>query len=312
MKMDPEGKGGVSSYESKMYSADSKSVAPKVAGGPYFYNPVTGSSTAAATPARLNTANDMGDDWYTANSTANSAKTSPTASPLQNNNFRQYDSNPVGNSNNGLGGFLGSLLRSYGNQNNPGEFNNMNNGYNYSQSEDENYDNEPPLLEELGVNFEHIWKKTQAVMYPTKQIERNILEDTDLAGPLFFCLLLGSCLLLAGKVQFGYIYGFSVFGCLGLMLIVNLLHPTGVDFWTTCSALGYCLIPVIVLAAISILLNLQGPLGLILSIISITWATRAATSLLDAKLELTANGQYWLVAYPVMLLYSCFVLITIF
>ena len=42
------------------------------------------------------------------------------------------------------------------------------NGYNYSRSEDENYDNEPPLLEELGVNFEHIWKKTQAVMYPTK------------------------------------------------------------------------------------------------------------------------------------------------
>ena len=105
--MDPEGKGSSSSYDSKMYSADSKSAAPKVAGTvPYFYNPVTGTSTAA-TPARLNTANDMGDDWYTANSTATSAKTSPTSSPLHNNTFRQYDSNSVGNSNNGIGSFFG-------------------------------------------------------------------------------------------------------------------------------------------------------------------------------------------------------------
>lgn len=66
----------------------------------------------------------------------------------------------------------GSLLRSYGNQGNnqQGDLNTNTNGYNYSQTEDENYDNEPPLLEELGVNFEHIWKKTQAVMYPTKVI----------------------------------------------------------------------------------------------------------------------------------------------
>ena len=39
---------------------------------------------------------------------------------------------------------------------------------------------------------------------------------------------------------------------------------------------------------------------------------RLFDSLLDARLDLTNVGQYWLVAYPIMLFYSCFVLITIF
>jgi hypothetical protein len=96
------------------------------------------------------------------------------------------------------------------------------------------YDNEPPLLEELGIRFDHIWSKTQAVVNPTKKLRDDIFEDADLAGPLFFCLILGSCLLLAGKVHFGYIYGFSMFGCLGMHMIVNLLHTKVtkcVGFW---------------------------------------------------------------------------------
>jgi hypothetical protein len=77
----------------------------------------------------------------------------------------------------------------------------------YPDSSLESYDDEPPLLEELGIHFDHILMKTQAVMYPTKQLSEHILDDTDLAGPLCFCLLLGACLLLSGKVHFGYIYG---------------------------------------------------------------------------------------------------------
>jgi hypothetical protein len=33
---------------------------------------------------------------------------------------------------------------------------------------EEDYDNEPPLLEELGIRFDHIWSKTQAVLYLNK------------------------------------------------------------------------------------------------------------------------------------------------
>jgi hypothetical protein len=180
----------------------------------------------------------------------------------------------------------------------------------YGGDDEENFDNEPPLLEELGIRFDHIWNKTQAVMYLHKQVSEHILDDTDLAGPVCFCLLLGSILLLSGKVHFGYIYGFSMCGCLSLQGIISLMHPIGLDFWQTCSVLGYCLLPVIFLAAVATVLKLRGILGLLFGGACIVWCTISATRLIDAKLNLTE--QYWLVAYPVMLLYSCFVIITIF
>lgn len=43
------------------------------------------------------------------------------------------------------------------------------------EEDDEDYENEPPLLEELGINFEHIWSKTLAVIIPTKRIDINYL-----------------------------------------------------------------------------------------------------------------------------------------
>jgi len=56
---------------------------------------------------------------------------------------------------------------------------------------------EPPLLEELGINFTHIYHKTVAVLTPFKRLRTDLhINDDDLAGPLFFALLFGSFLLL--------------------------------------------------------------------------------------------------------------------
>lgn len=48
------------------------------------------------------------------------------------------------------------------------------------EEDDEDYENEPPLLEELGINFEHIWSKTLAVILPTKKIDINYLVSLGL------------------------------------------------------------------------------------------------------------------------------------
>lgn len=40
--------------------------------------------------------------------------------------------------------------------------------YTMGGADDEDYANEPPLLEELGINFDHIWTKTQSVILPVK------------------------------------------------------------------------------------------------------------------------------------------------
>ncbi|KAI0241241.1 hypothetical protein L0F63_006449, partial [Massospora cicadina] len=54
---------------------------------------------------------------------------------------------------------------------------------------------EPPLLEELDINFEHVKTKTFAVLNPLKPVDSHMMDDVDLAGPLIFCLLLGLVLL---------------------------------------------------------------------------------------------------------------------
>jgi len=232
-------------------------------------------------------------------------------SPLNYNNPPGGQSFPFPGVHAQQGGYPSSSSSSYGHSGvmgGVGGGGGINGGFSLAGEED--FDNEPPLLEELGIRFDHIIAKTQAVIHPTKPVSEHILDDADLAGPLFFCLLLGACMLLSGKIHFGYIYGFSVFGCAALNAILNLLHPTGIDFWRTCSVLGYCLLPVIALAGIAIVISLKGFLGVIFSFVTIAWSTASATRLFDAKLQLT--DQYFLVMYPVALLYSCFVLITVF
>ena len=93
-------------------------------------------------------------------------------------------------------------------------------------------------------------------------------------------------------------------------VVLNLISESGIDFWITCSVLGYSLLPVVCMAGIAVLLSLQNLLGVILSAVAIAWATHAATRLFVTKMSL--NEGYFLVAYPAMLLYSAFVLITIF
>lgn len=77
-------------------------------------------------------------------------------------------------------------------------FNNSNNFYspNYNPNDTFSEEDELPILEELGINLTHIWKKTLSVLNPFRKIDEESLKDNDLAGPLFFALLLGMFLLL--------------------------------------------------------------------------------------------------------------------
>ncbi|CAH1758582.1 686_t:CDS:2 [Entrophospora sp. SA101] len=112
--------------------------------------------------------------------------------------------------------------------------------------------NEPPLLEELGINFGHIKTKSLAVLNPLKTIDKHIMDDTDLAGPLIYCLIFGVSLLLTGKAHFGYIYGVALLGWLSIYLILNLMSDLEIDIYRTASVLGYCLLPLTLLSCIGI------------------------------------------------------------
>ena len=184
-------------------------------------------------------------------------------------------------------------------------------------------ENEPPLLEELGINLEHIWLKTKAVVLPFRRFSSKtnntallepdlIVKDADLAGPLALALALGGEMLLMGKVHFGYIYGFGLFGCLSLTLVLNLMSPaSAVSVWTVTSILGYSLLPVNVLAALRLILLVAPPIVTQLcGVLAVIWSTTASTRLFEIGCGM--DHQRYLIAYPIALVYSAFVLITIF
>lgn len=194
-------------------------------------------------------------------------------------------------------------------------------GMTYNRS-DFDLENEPPLLEELGINIPHIWAKTKAVILPYRKLTGNtihmdpsmIVEDADLAGPLMFALALGGELLITGKMHFGYIYGFGLFGCLSMTLVLNLMTPKeAISIWTVTSILGYSLLPVNILALVKILvvniIRLE-TFGRILALMAVAWSTMASVRLLEVGCGM--RDQRYLVGYPIALLYSAFVLMTIF
>lgn len=68
--------------------------------------------------------------------------------------------------------------------------------------------------------------QTLAVLNPLSRPDQHLMDDSDLAGPLFFFLLYGTFLLLSGRVHFGYIYGLAVFGSILLHGILSLMAPS--------------------------------------------------------------------------------------
>eukprot|EP00049_Salpingoeca_infusionum_P022342 m.6190 g.6190 ORF g.6190 m.6190 type:complete len:267 (-) comp5137_c0_seq1:94-894(-) len=169
---------------------------------------------------------------------------------------------------------------------------------------------EEPLLEELGINFKHIYAKSRAVLNVLSTVDSHIMDDTDLAGPLVFCLLFGATLLVSGKSEFGFVYGVAVIGTLSLYSVLGLMGEKPLTISRTASVLGYCLLPMVALSSIAILLKLSGIIGTILSALSIAWCTFSAARIFTTVLDM--HHQSLLVAYPCGLLYGVFALLTIF
>ena len=169
------------------------------------------------------------------------------------------------------------------------------------------YENEPPLLVELGIDFSHIRRKTMSALTPMRSLDAALMSDGDLAGPFVFCFALGFLLMLTGKLHFGYVFGFGVVGCLAMWLLLNLLtqKENGIEVHVVVSVLGYALLPIVLLSAVQVLVHAAA-----LAPFAVGWCTVTATRFFESALD--ARDQRWLIAYPVFLLFACFALITVF
>ena len=174
----------------------------------------------------------------------------------------------------------------------------------------EDFSNEPPLLEELGINPDHIIQKTLTVLNPMRTTRSEVAGDADLAGPLVFCLAFGSMLLLTGKPYFNYIYGIGAMGCVANYGLLSLMSTGPVSFTVVVSVLGYCILPIVALSAISILISLTGPIGTVFTIMGVIWSSWSASKLFVTAFDM--EHQQPLVAYPCSMLYAVFALITMF
>lgn len=179
-----------------------------------------------------------------------------------------------------------------------------------AQNTSTSFDDEPPLMEELGIDIAQIYQTTMTVLNPSKPAATNLMDDPDLSGPLMFCLGFGSLLLLFGKIHFGYIYGVALIGAASMYTLLNLMSVNGVSASITVSVLGYCMLPMCLLAAVAALLSLKGLFGILLSVVTVSWAAFASSKLFVSVLAM--YDQQPLVAYPCALMYGIFAVLTVF
>jgi protein YIPF5/7 len=174
------------------------------------------------------------------------------------------------------------------------------------------FEDEPPLLEELGINVPSIIEKARAVLNPFTRFEASFADEADMTGPLALCLLLGFLLLLQRKVQFGVIYGQATVGCIAVYVVFNLMSPQGIDLYRSTSILGYSLLPMVILSFLAVVLPITRVklLGVMVGGGCIAWSTSTATKIFVATLQ--AQDQSLLIAYPLLLLYVSFALLTVY
>lgn len=177
------------------------------------------------------------------------------------------------------------------------------------------FEEEPPLLEELGISPTRIFEKSLAVLNPHRMgrtFDVNLLYETDFAGPAALCIVLGSCLLLAGgKVPFGYLYGLVMLSCMAMYVLLTLMTTEGsVTLGSVASVLGYCLLPIVILSVFGVFLPLYSPLGFVCAVLAVMWSSFAASELFVMMLGDTQQRP--LIAYPCTLLFGTFALIIVF
>ena len=184
---------------------------------------------------------------------------------------------------------------------------------------------ESSLMDELGINLSHICSKSLSVLNPVADIQRDWVQETDLAGPLLISVLFPIVLLFSGKVHFNAIYGIAVTGTIAGYMLMNAmaggnavsststgspLGSTSISVYQTASILGYCMIPILLLAFLSALIRLRNGLGYCLGVVAVGWSAAVASKTFVAVLGM--KNQFFLVAYPLLLLYGMLALLTIF
>ncbi|CAA6654757.1 unnamed protein product [Spirodela intermedia] len=175
------------------------------------------------------------------------------------------------------------------------------------------FEDEPPLLEELGINTRQIWRKTISILNPFR-VNANLHEDADLSGPFLFLVAFGLFQLLAGKFHFGIILGWVFIAAFFLYIVFNMLagRNGNLDLYRSMSLVGYCMLPMVLFSALSLFAPQGGGvISFSMGAVFVVWSTRVCTRLL-VELASCGDEHRGLIAYACFLIYSLFSLLVIF
>lgn len=185
------------------------------------------------------------------------------------------------------------------------------------------FEDEPPLLEELEIYPQRIMEKSLAVLNPfhTRGLADDaeyLFKENDLAGPIAFYLALAFCLFISDtrKDIFGYVYGLSIITVLLMYILLHLMCTTVnqsqsyITVSSVASILGYSILPLVWLSFLGIFTTLNNKTGVMLAGCAVVMST-AASSRIFCLMTGDQNQRY-LIAYPCALTYVIFALLVLF
>ena len=131
-------------------------------------------------------------------------------------------------------------------------------------------------------------------------------------GPLLFGVLMGSLHLMRGRVHFGYILGWTTLATLAMYWLLNQLgaHGEGIELYRCGSIIGYCMLPMCLLAALAPFL----PGGFVTAVVAgvlVLWCAGKATMQFMRSLP-HSEGKRLVVAYPCVVLYTLYALLSVY
>jgi len=180
-----------------------------------------------------------------------------------------------------------------------------NRGFGWLLETEEDEDYQKPLLEELDIDLRDIYYKVRCVMLPLPyfRLKIQLVRDSpDFWGPLFVVLIY-ALLSLYGQVHVvSWILTIWFFGSFIVFFLARVLGGE-VSYSQCLGVIGYCLIPLVVVAAALPVVWRWHYVAVFLKTFGVVWAVYSAGTLLCME-ELRQKRP--LLLYPIFLLYVYF------
>lgn len=171
--------------------------------------------------------------------------------------------------------------------------------------EEEQGEDNKPLLEELDIDLKDIYYKVRCVLMPMPSLGYNrqvVRDNPDFWGPLAVVLLFSMISIYGQFRVVSWIITIWIFGSLIIFLLARVLGGE-VSYGQVLGVIGYSLLPLIVIAPLLLFIGGLELLSMAIKLLGVFWAAYSAASLLVGDEFKTKKP---LLIYPIFLLYIYF------